>query len=423
MDQKPEFKAFELKIKSLKEKIKVLKETEKHLREREKIFEGFYRATSEGIMVHDNGVLLMANEQLYEILGYGPDELLEKNAIEIAAAPESRDKLISMIKQGVPGPYEVMSIRKDGTRVPLEVRGQMLEYNGRLVRFAAVRDMTESKEAESALRESEEKFKAIFKNASDEIVIVSPDGIILDVNKKADGVFGYNLKETIGKNFKKIGVLSENELQRASDYFERSIAGQTLEPFEFEGAHKNGDSLFFEATVSRLKKGGKISLIIIILRDITQRKKSEEEIRRKNVELEKINTALNLLVEKSEVRKNEIEENILLNIQELVCPYIKSLKEGRLADRQAILVEHIELSLNQITARYSREVLQAQYRFTPAEIRVADQIKSGKSNKEIAGIMKYSVNAVLFHRHNIRTKLGIKKKKINLRKHLVSIGN
>ena len=155
--------------------------------------------------------------------------------------------------------------------------------------------------------------------------------------------------------------------------------------------------------------------------DITERKRVEEELKKKNKELEKINTALEIIVQKSEDRKKEIEENISSNIQELIEPYFKGLKKSNLTSKQSTLVDNLESSLNKITSNYSKEVLKKQYKFTPTEIRVADLIKIGKSNKEIAEILSFSFNTALFHRYNIRTKLDIKNKKINLKEHLNSI--
>ena len=102
---------------------------------------------------------------------------------------------------------------------------------------------------------------------------------------------------------------------------------------------------------------------------------------------EQINTALEILVQKSEERKKEIEENISLNIQELVEPYINGIKKSDLTSKQSTLVDNLESSLNKITSNYSKDVLKQQYKFTPKEIRIADLIKIGKSNKEIADII------------------------------------
>jgi DNA-binding CsgD family transcriptional regulator len=96
------------------------------------------------------------------------------------------------------------------------------------------------------------------------------------------------------------------------------------------------------------------------------------------------------------------------------------LKRGRLEPHQATLMEILQSNLDNIISPFISRISSRYLNFTPTEIRVANLIKEGKTNKEIAELLLISKNTVLFHRHHIRTKLNLKNKKINLRTHLLS---
>jgi|GEM_PF-1547542 len=136
------------------------KQAEEALRESEARFSKLSEATWEAIAIHDRGVLLQANDQYYQMYGYEPAELLGKQTISITATPESVKTIRKHINSGGnAGPYEVTGIRKDGTEFPKEVRSKMIEYSGEKVRVAAIRDITERKQAENELRKRKAELK------------------------------------------------------------------------------------------------------------------------------------------------------------------------------------------------------------------------------------------------------------------------
>ena len=135
------------------------KQAENALRESEARFSKLSEATWEAIAIHDRGVLLHANNQYYQMYGYEPAELLGKQTISITATPESAKTIWQHINSVQAGPYEVTGIRKDGTEFQKEVRSKMIEYSGKKVRVAAIRDITERKQAEKELRKRQTELK------------------------------------------------------------------------------------------------------------------------------------------------------------------------------------------------------------------------------------------------------------------------
>jgi PAS domain S-box-containing protein len=149
--------------------------------------------------------------------------------------------------------------------------------------------------------------------------------------------------------------------------------------------------------------------------------KAHDELKAKSHHLQEVNTALRVLLKQREHDKEELQENVLSNVKELVTPHLERLKKGRLDVNQTALVSVLESNINSIVSPFIRKLLSTYVSLTPMEIRVADFIKEGRTNKEIGELLFLSPNTVKFHRYNIRTKLGLKNKKMNLRSYLLSL--
>ena len=114
-----------------------------------------HEAASEGIMIHEKGVLLKANDQYFKMFGYEPHELLGKRVLPLTVVPESLNFQTRRTTTDGVTTYEIKGQRKDGSTFLMEVRGKLMEYQGRQVRGVAVMDISERKKIEEALRESE----------------------------------------------------------------------------------------------------------------------------------------------------------------------------------------------------------------------------------------------------------------------------
>ncbi len=123
---------------------------ETRLKESEERFRQLFEATTEGIVVHQNGRILFANRNLAEIMGYEVAELIGK-PVEDLVAPDSRELVARKVREASGEPYEFNGLKKDGTSVPMRSSGKNMPYEGRTVRVAALRDLTERKRMEASL--------------------------------------------------------------------------------------------------------------------------------------------------------------------------------------------------------------------------------------------------------------------------------
>jgi DNA-binding CsgD family transcriptional regulator len=170
-------------------------------------------------------------------------------------------------------------------------------------------------------------------------------------------------------------------------------------------------------------------------RDVTTRELSEmalqkahDELQGKTIRLEiktnnleEINTAMKVLLKKREEDKTELEDNVLTNVKKLIVPYFEKIKKTKLDDRQEAFLSIIESNLNEIISPFTRKMSLKYLNLTPTEIRIANLIKHGNPTKKIAELMNISPRTVETHRKNIRRKIGLERKKANLRSHLLSL--
>ena len=331
--------------------------------------------------------------------------------------------------------------------------------------YAAVRrELGDRKQTEETLRESEERYRSLLTSSPDPIVVYTMNGTATYINPAFEQTFGFPAEEVSGKQIDFVPAENWPETQEA---IESMLSGKKIKLFETKRLTKDGRVLDVQISSTIYKnRDGQPAGNIVILRDISAQKQAEQELKkyhdhledrvkertaelakinmqlqqeveeRKRVEkalrkrevelkaqshhLEEVNTALKVLLKQREEDKKELGENVLSNVKELISPYVERLKKGRLNTTQQTLIDIIESNLNNITSPFISKLSSKYFNLTSMEIKVADLVKEGKTNKEIAELLYLSKNTILFHRHNIRGKLNLKNEKINLRAHLLS---
>jgi len=189
----------------------------------------------------------------------------------------------------------------------------------------------------------------------------------------------------------------------------------------------DGSTVDVEATALPFKYQER-DTVMLMIQNITERKRSEEaakskqrELEEKTVSLEEANAALKVLLSHRDQDKEELEKRILANVKKLVFPYIEKMKAGRLTDSQAAYVEIIESNLNHVISPFLQKMAAVYSHFTPTEIQVAALIKEGKTTKEIATVLNMGTGTVNTHRSGVRAKLGLRNKDVNLCSYVLSL--
>ena len=158
------------------------KKAEEDLKSSETRYRQLADVTFEGIIFHDEGVLLQANDQFFRMFGYEPDELVGNQIMEKTLTPDSREIVKAKIAERSTESYVAVGLRKDGTTFPIEVRARIREVEGKQIRATAIRDISMLKNLEAQLLQAQ-KMEAIGTLAG---------GVAHDFNNLLQTVLGYS---------------------------------------------------------------------------------------------------------------------------------------------------------------------------------------------------------------------------------------
>ncbi len=288
-------------------------------------------------------------------------------------------------------------------------------------------------QAEIAERKRAEEKMLILANLSDisplSITVHDLRGNFLYANQKTFDMHGYSKEEFLALNVREL------DLPASAALFEEHLK-EILETgeakFDVEHHRKDNACLPLEVFVKATRWENQ-TVLLSVASDVTERRRNEEELKkyRKDLEvlvaertaeledktknLQEMNTALNVLLQKREKDKEILEENFVANIGSLVLPYVEKLRKNNLDMQQQFCLDIIEKHLGEIASPLLNNI--RRYDLTPREIQIASLIKDGKTTKEISKTLGIGEGSIDTHRKNIRKKLGLDRAS-NLQSHL-----
>lgn len=272
-------------------------------------------ATDAMLIAGEGGMIVLANPPAEHMFGYAPGELLGK-PVEILLPGRFRTEHRSHRNHYATQPrarsmgsgIELFGQHRTGTEFPVEVTLSPLQTQAGLsMVMATVRDITRRKQTETALQESEARMRAIFDTAVDAIVTIDEHGLIDRFNGAAERLFGYSETEVTGKN---VAILMPSPYREMHDGFiahylqtgEKKIIGIGR---EVVGQRKDGATFPIDLAVAEMHFGER-RMFTGMVRDITERKQTEEALRRSQSELRRLSAHQELV--KEEERKRIAQE-------------------------------------------------------------------------------------------------------------------
>ena len=236
------------------------------------------------------GLITYMSPSVARIIGWQPDEMTDRSFVEFlpnADVPVAVDEFRGMMELGSPVQHlDVSMIRKDGSAFSAELSVSILKKAEQITgTIGLIRDITERKQAEAALRQSEERFRALIENSSDVIAQVTGEGLILYESPAVTRVLGYQPAEMIGRN----GFEFVHPDDRAAG---QEVFGKLMQQpdipvtTEFRYKRKDDTWCWVEATGTNLLTEPDVKALIINYHDVTEHKQAEEALRDKVVMLQ-----------------------------------------------------------------------------------------------------------------------------------------
>ena len=283
-------------------------------------------------------------------------------------------------------------------------------------------EIDERKQAEKALKEREEMLRSILDSSPDAITVTDSKGTIIECNQSNVEMLGYPSKdELIGKS--SFDLITKKDQKRAMKNSEKTLKEGVVKNIEYTLLKKDGTEFPAEMSASVVQDAsGRLAGFVAIIKDITERRKAEEaliksetELRKQKLALEEKNIALREIIAQIEIEKRKIEEDIDTNVNLVLSPILDRLKTNEDDKNYVKLIEH---HLKGLTSSFGSKIMDKSAGLTPREIDICTMIKGGMTSKDISKLLNISNQTVEQHRKNIRHKLGIANRGINLTSYL-----
>jgi two-component system NtrC family sensor kinase len=263
---------------------------EEDLRKSEEKFRRFVEEMSDGYCVLEGFTVAFANATGAEMFGYNQSEVTGKTIDELLP-PQTVDELVEVHRrktrgEKLPTQYETTLTAKDGSQRPVEFSARAIEYQGTPAVSIVVRDITERKRMEKALRESEAQFRTMFEETAMGIALVDMTGIPFMVNPALQRMFGLTLDEL--KAIALTEYTHPTDAPAEAGLFQAAASGERDHyRTEKEFTRKDGRSVWGCQTITPVRDGeGKPLFAIAMIEDITERKQAEEERERMEQQLQ-----------------------------------------------------------------------------------------------------------------------------------------
>ncbi|MBP7652000.1 PAS domain S-box protein [Candidatus Dependentiae bacterium] len=375
--------------------------------------------------------LTFVNREYAEYFRMSESDLIGKSFLDFIKKEDAvkiKQLLLEFDKKNNIREYEHPVIVAGNVRWHRWIDKALFDDNGKITEFQSIgRDITEEIKTRDMLKNQELLNENILNAISDPISVIDTNMFILKTNRNCDKMW----KESKPLTGKKCYSVFHNSSEvcdwcPAIETLNTGKINSTIIPIPDLSSVKK----WIEIKTWPLEdKDKRITGAIVYAKDITDSKKFvneliinknqlERKVKERGFELENKNNAFREILSQLEMEKNEVKRQVLNNIEEFVLPIVRKI-ESEISENQKELIKLLNTNLKNVTDKFGSKLNNLTEQLTPRELEICNMIKNGLRSEEISKTIGISVKTVERHRFNIRKKIGIYEKGINLATYLI----
>ena len=286
-------------VRDITEHVKI----EEELRESERKYRTLVERANDGIAIIQDEKLVFLNKQAAEMLGHKVEKMINtlfKEYIHPDDLPSSLNRYQArMAGHDVPSIYEMRLVQKDGNPINVEINAGVITYQNKPANLVIVRDITERKQVENAIKESEEKFRTLAEQ-SPNMIFINKRGLVVYANKKSEESLGYSRDEFYSPDFNFFQLIGSEYHEKLKRNFRKHLAGEEVSPVDYKLITKDGKKIEAILTTKLIDYEGDQAILGIVT-DISKQKQAEKELRLSDEILKQMPAGI-LLVDQEELK-------------------------------------------------------------------------------------------------------------------------
>lgn len=336
------------------------KQVEEKIQVSEERFRRLTEATVEGIVFHEQGVIVDANPAALAMFGLSEEtDFIGKNLLEFLT-PESREIASKQMQSEIVQPYEIIGLRADGSTFPIETSTRIYKEGNRVIRVSSVRDITERKRIENAIQESRRLLQLVMDNIPQAVFWKDKNLVYLGCNRAFAEDAGLDSPEQIiGKTDYDMPWKPEAELYRADDQ-KVMESGQPKLNFEEPQTTPTGETIWLRTSkVPMVDAQGNVFAVLGMYEDITERKKLEQQIQtvmeRRGYQVQ-ISTEISQEISKATALDDLFERAVTLTKERLGYYHTQLLRYDPMQDAVVLIAGYGETGAKMLAMGHRMEM-------------------------------------------------------------------
>jgi len=400
--------------------VAMLEQANRQLAREQNIYQSIFESTSNLVLITDGaGMIRKANPEARVF--FSGQQLMGRFTGELLGLPGG--SLDALLKRLEPNQLHEVSINSDGfsrvfnlqikhlSRISISLSGVMLILSD-ITCVVDHRQLLEQRvdERTRALKKKKKMLDAVFQSVGKGILLIDSDREIVKANQQASEIYGIPLEVLIGTPF--CNLMDQQGCLAVNDICQRLFEGQR-QRVEVTSLYVDGKTFPADIIISSMQLNGQ-QFWPVIVRDITEQRALEDGLRAEKLQTEEMNVTLRNVLKSIESDRQEAEQNLSHRIRSSLLPGLEKVRKEKNADVRSSYLNMLSEQLVSLTTGFEKELDGDLLKLSKTELKICRFIKSGLTGKEICDAMNLSFETIQTHRKNIRKKLGLSGKTVNL---------